>query len=162
MSDFSAFAATSITVDELVPGFKSLFKCTIPDSGKVKLIFTCLWTISIINLSHFNYWFSCFIWLFSGIIIVGTTTLEQLHWDYWVHWIRRKPRKRIWPCSKLIRSCRNKHSVSRRQCCTWPTNKNNQQAECWLRPQHWLPCCFLDHVRYVLQEVQKLSLSENV
>lgn len=36
MSDFSAFAAASITVDELVPGFKSLFKCTIPDSGKVK------------------------------------------------------------------------------------------------------------------------------
>ncbi|KAH1248687.1 Mitochondrial outer membrane protein porin 1 [Glycine max] len=37
MSDFSAFAAASITVDELVPGFKSLFKCTIPDSGKVEL-----------------------------------------------------------------------------------------------------------------------------
>lgn len=47
MSNFSVFAVASFTVNEIVPGFRSLFKCTIPDSGKVKLVFAFLHTISI-------------------------------------------------------------------------------------------------------------------
>lgn len=39
MSDYSVFGVSFITVNEILPGFRSLFKCTIPDSGKVKLIF---------------------------------------------------------------------------------------------------------------------------
>lgn len=38
MSDWSVFAALSITVIEIVPGFRTVFKCTIPDSGKVNLL----------------------------------------------------------------------------------------------------------------------------
>lgn len=75
MSDYCAFAAVSITVAEILPGFKSVFKCTIPDSGKVNLQFTCLYKLCIsIVFNHLKF---RLIFIASDNEFIGGTTILE-------------------------------------------------------------------------------------